>query len=67
LSRALPVQKQEIEGKEDELVCPAFIHCRLEPAEHWYAKGNLRAAHARAAVRSLACQEMDRDRYGRMI
>jgi len=23
----------------DELVCPAFIHCRLEATEHWHAVG----------------------------
>ena len=34
LGFALAVQEQKIEGEEDELVCPAFIHRRLEPAEY---------------------------------
>jgi hypothetical protein len=37
LRRALPIQEQEIEGEEHELICPAFVHCRLEATEHWHA------------------------------
>ncbi len=37
LRRALPIQEQEIEGEEDELVGPAFVHRRLESAEHGHA------------------------------
>jgi hypothetical protein len=29
LRRALPIEKQKIEGEEHELIRPAFIHCRL--------------------------------------
>jgi hypothetical protein len=29
LCRALPIEKQKIEGEEQELIRPAFIHCRL--------------------------------------
>src|SRR5215216_6023878 len=37
LCRALPVQKQEIEGEEDEVVGATLIHCRLQPAEDRHA------------------------------
>jgi hypothetical protein len=29
LCRALTIEKQKIEGEEQELIRPAFIHCRL--------------------------------------
>jgi hypothetical protein len=29
LCPALSIEKQKIEGEEHELICPAFIHCRL--------------------------------------
>jgi hypothetical protein len=29
LCRVLPIEKQKIEGEEEELIRPAFIHCRL--------------------------------------
>jgi hypothetical protein len=35
LRRAFTVQVQKIESKEHELIGTAFIHRRLEPAEHW--------------------------------
>ena len=37
LGRALAIQEQKIEGEEDELIRAAFIHRRLEPAEHRHA------------------------------
>jgi hypothetical protein len=37
LGRALAVQEKQIEREEDKLIRAAFVHCRLEPAEHWYA------------------------------
>jgi hypothetical protein len=33
LGRALAIQKQKIEGKENQLIRAAFVHSGLEPAE----------------------------------
>ena len=43
LGRALAIQEQKIEGEEHELICPAFIHRRLQPAEDRHAVGVERA------------------------
>ena len=37
LGRALAIQEQKIEGEEDELIRAAFVHRRLEAAEHRHA------------------------------
>jgi hypothetical protein len=41
--RALPIQEQEIEGEEHELICPSLIHRCLEPTEHRHAVSIQRA------------------------
>jgi hypothetical protein len=37
LRRILPIQEQEIEGEELELISPPFVHRRLKSAEYWHA------------------------------